>query len=208
AYVELVLLLFFSALAAASTIAQEKDRRTFVLLLLTDLRNYEIVLGKVAGSLLQIGLFLAGSVPFLALLMLLGGIAPDQVGDTVLILASAVIAAGSLGGLVALWRDKTFQSLALTVLLLVLYLLLVYALALIPAALNFFTDQSVLSGDDISYWQARLEPFLALERVLDPVEGDHGLRPALAFGLVMVGWTVLLNGWAMLKLRVWNPRVD
>src|SRR5262249_53707604 len=57
AYVELVLLLFFSALAAASTIAQEKDRRTFVLLLLTDLRNYEIVLGKVAGSLLQIGLF-------------------------------------------------------------------------------------------------------------------------------------------------------
>src|SRR5205085_6781056 len=37
AYVQLTLLLFFSALAAASTIAQEKDRRTFVLLLLTDL---------------------------------------------------------------------------------------------------------------------------------------------------------------------------
>jgi hypothetical protein len=57
AFVQLLLLLFFSALSAASTIAQEKDRRTFVLLLLTDLRNYEIVLGKVLGSLLQIGLF-------------------------------------------------------------------------------------------------------------------------------------------------------
>src|SRR6516225_5820989 len=45
-YVQLPLLLFFASLSAASTIAQEKDRRTFVLLLLTDLRNYEIVLGK------------------------------------------------------------------------------------------------------------------------------------------------------------------
>src|SRR4029077_17960160 len=73
-YVQLLLLLFFAALSAASTVAQEKDRRTFVLLLLTDLRNYEIVLGKLLGSLLQIGLFLAGTVPILALLMLLGGI--------------------------------------------------------------------------------------------------------------------------------------
>src|SRR5579872_2977137 len=40
AYVQLVLLLFFSALSAASTISLEKDRRTFLLLLLTDLRNY------------------------------------------------------------------------------------------------------------------------------------------------------------------------
>src|SRR5271170_2369723 len=43
-YVELTLLLFFSALSAASAVAQEKDRRTFVLLLLTDMRDYEIVL--------------------------------------------------------------------------------------------------------------------------------------------------------------------
>src|SRR6516162_574587 len=59
-YVQLTLVLFFSALSAAGTITQEKDRRTFVLLLLTDLRNYEIVLGKLLGSLLQILLLLAG----------------------------------------------------------------------------------------------------------------------------------------------------
>ena len=52
--------MFFAALSAAGTITQEKDRRTFILLLLTDLRNYEIVLGKLLGSLLQIGLLLAG----------------------------------------------------------------------------------------------------------------------------------------------------
>src|SRR5262245_31234051 len=45
-YLQLTLVVFFASLSAASTITQEKDRRTFVLLLLTDLRNHEIVLGK------------------------------------------------------------------------------------------------------------------------------------------------------------------
>src|SRR5690348_17996467 len=40
--------------SAASTVSQEKDRRTFVLLLLTDMSDYEIVLGKMLGSLLPI----------------------------------------------------------------------------------------------------------------------------------------------------------
>src|SRR5271168_3681829 len=62
-YVQLTLVLFFAALSAASAITLEKDRRTFVLLLITDLRSYEIVLGKLLGSLLQIGLFLLGTVP-------------------------------------------------------------------------------------------------------------------------------------------------
>src|ERR1700757_196131 len=57
--IQLLLFLFFAALSAASAVAQEKDRRTFILLLMTDLRNYEIVLGKMLGSLLPIGLLLA-----------------------------------------------------------------------------------------------------------------------------------------------------
>ncbi|HKI34714.1 MAG TPA: ABC transporter permease subunit [Gemmataceae bacterium] len=122
AFVELTLLVFFAALAAVSTITLEKDRRTFLLLLLTDLRDHEIVLGKLFGSLLQIGTLVAGTIPVLALLLLLGGIAPSQLLQAVLVIAAAVLAAGSLGGLVALWRDRTFPALALTVLFLVLYL--------------------------------------------------------------------------------------
>src|SRR5438874_1390833 len=113
-YVQLLLLLFFSALSAASTVAQEKDRRTFILLLLTDMRDYEIVLGKLLGSLLPIGLLLLGSIPVLAMLLLLGGIAPEQVLQAGLILTATAFGSGSLGGLVALWRERTFQSLALS----------------------------------------------------------------------------------------------
>ncbi len=122
AFIELTLLVFFGALAAVSTITLEKDRRTFLLLLLTDLRDYEIVLGKLFGSLLQIGTLVLATVPVLALLLLLGGIGPSQLVQAVVIIAASVLAAGSLGGLVALWRDRTFPALALTVLFLVLYL--------------------------------------------------------------------------------------
>ena len=78
-WVQLALFLFFAALASASAIAQEKDRRTFILLLMTDLRNTEIVVGKLVGSLLPVALLLLGSIPVLMSLVLLGGVSVDQV---------------------------------------------------------------------------------------------------------------------------------
>lgn len=186
-YVQLTLVLFFSALSAASTVAQEKDRRTFILLLLTDMRNHEIVLGKLLGSLLQIVLLLAGTVPVLALVMLLGGVAPSQVAQAVLILAATGLAAGSLGCLVALWREQTFQILALTVLFLVLYLCLVRALNFVP---------------DLESWQDYLDPFQALHAVLT---GGHAAT-AFIFAGVMVLGSIGLNALAIIRLRAWNPR--
>ncbi len=205
AYVQLGLLLFFSALAAASTVAQEKDRRTFVLLLLTDLRNYEIVLGKLLGSLLQILLFLAGTVPILAILLLLGGIAWEQIADALLILLTTALAAGSLGSLIALWRERTFQSLALTVLALVLYLCLVRALGFLPDVVGWFSSEPLLRPATVAQWQTWSDPFAALGEVLDPPVGEATLPAAQGLAAVMLSWTLLLNGLAMFKLRVWNP---
>jgi ABC-type transport system involved in multi-copper enzyme maturation permease subunit len=204
--VQLPLLLFFAALSAASTITQEKDRRTFVLLLLTDLRNYEIVLGKLLGSLLNIGLFLAGTVPFLALLLLLGGVAPHQVGQAILVLAMAGLAAGSLGTLVALWRDKTFPALALTALFLVLYLCLIRALGVLPELIGLISSSSEIQHWNMERVQQWLDPFLALQSVLDPGETvGLSIAPAYGFSLAMLLLSVLLNAWGIWKLRVWNP---
>ncbi len=199
--VELVLFLFFAALSAASAVAQEKDRRTFILLLMTDLRDYEIVLGKLLGSLLPILLLLAATVPVLMMMLLLGGVALHQVLQAVLIVGATAVAAGSLGGLVALWRDRTFQSLALTVLFLVLYLCLVGALGALPALF------SSLTADDVAAWQQRLDPFRALQSAQEPTPAAAaaGLAPAYGYALVMLLITVLLNGWGLVKLRVWNP---
>lgn len=206
AHVQLALLLFFSALSAASTISLEKDRRTFLLLLLTDLRNDEIVLGKLFGSLLQILLVLVGSIPFLSLLMILGGIDPGQIAQTMLILGTTALAAGSLGGLVALWRDKTFQALALTVLFLVLYLCLVEALPLVPFILDEFSlSENLIGPDTMADIQTALSPRAALGRVLGEPEAGDRLYASLTFGASMLILATILNGWGILRLRVWNP---
>src|SRR5262249_27585803 len=147
-----------------------KDRRTFVLLLMTDLRSYEIVLGKLFGSLLRILLLLAGMVPVLAILLLLGGIAPSQVLQVAIIMAATAFAVGSLGSLVALWREKTFPTLALTVLFLVLYLLLVQALGFVPDALRKLGSDRLLAAlGDVILWQTWLNPFLVLGSVFNPL---------------------------------------
>jgi ABC-type Na+ efflux pump permease subunit len=195
-FVLLTLLLFFSTLSAASTVSQEKDRRTFVLLLLTDMRDYEIVLGKMLGSLLPIGLLLLATIPVLALLLLLGGISATQVAQAALVLAATALAAGSLGGLIALWRERTFQALALSVLFLVLYLCLVEGTGLIARA-SGVTDPGTV--------QAWFDPFTALARVLQPAATPTPIAPAYGFAATMLLVSVLLNGIGIWKLRKWNP---
>src|SRR5260221_12683756 len=127
------------------------------------MRNYEIVLGKLFGSLLRIGGLVACAVPVLAMTMLLGGVAFEQVGLVFLILACSALTAGSLGGLLALWREKTFQTLALTVLSLVLYLLFVEGLSLLPAVFPS------LDASAVQDWQTRLNPYRALQSVVEPI---------------------------------------
>jgi ABC-type transport system involved in multi-copper enzyme maturation permease subunit len=198
--IELALFLFFSALAAASAVAQEKDRRTFVLLLMTDLRNDEIVVGKVLGSLLSIFLLQLATVPLLMFLVLLGGVSLGQVLQAVAIVAAASLAAGSLGGLVALWRERTFQALALTTLFLVLYLCLVRGLGVLPQLVPSVSEEAV------GRWQQWLEPFRALQGAQDARQSLAGGWPAAyGFAVTMVGLSAVLNLWGILWLRVWNP---
>jgi ABC-type transport system involved in multi-copper enzyme maturation permease subunit len=204
--VQLLLLSFFAALSAASAVTQEKDRRTFVLLLITDLRAYEIVLGKLLGSLLQIGLLILGMIPLLALIGLLGGISAPQVGQAALVLAATALAAGSVGCLVGLWRDKTFPALALTVLFLVLYVCLVEGLALVPALSARLPGVGSSVGQfDVATVQQWLGPHQAMLSVLEPPLEHHAIAPAYGFALVMLVLSGLLSGWGMLRLRVWNP---
>ncbi len=195
---QLSLVLFFAALIAAGAVAQEKDRRTFILLLITDMRHREIVLGKLLGSLLQTSVLLFASAPLLAFTVLLGGVAFHQVWEALAILAGTALAAGALGCLIALWRDKTYQTLALTLLGMVLYFLVVESLGLLP----------LLTGVDsstIEQWQGWFNPYRALSSVLlPPVHQDFNMQP-IFFTAMMFGLFVLLSGVGILKLRDWNP---
>ena len=109
---QLALVLFFSALLTASAVAQEKDRRTLVLLLMTRLSNSELVLGKLLSSLLQVFVLLAAAFPLFMLIALFGGISLSQIAWVFAVTFATALAAGSIGSTLALWREKTFQTLA------------------------------------------------------------------------------------------------
>jgi ABC-type transport system involved in multi-copper enzyme maturation permease subunit len=162
------------------------------------MRDYEIVLGKLLGALLPIAIQLLVTAPVLAMLLLLGGIAPEQVIQVVLVLGAAAAASGSLGGLVALWREKTYQAIALSVLFLVLYICLTQAIGAVGPMISDSQNWTAI--------QAWCDPFIAMETVLEPpTDGSAWIAPGYGFVFVMLGWCAVLNGTGIWKLRQWNP---
>jgi ABC-type transport system involved in multi-copper enzyme maturation permease subunit len=198
AMLQLTLMLFFAPLAAATAVAHEKDRRTFVLLLMTDLSDLEIILGKLAASLVQILMVLAASVPVLSLCALLGGISFGQVANLFAVTAASGLAGGALGLLIALWRDRTYQSVSLTLLMVVLS---VVAVEGIGQALP-----------DVTIFGVRLveafNPYRATLAVLYPstLETLGGIRTAsIIYVALRLAFATALIVFATAMLRKWNP---
>ena len=95
AFLQLLLVLFFTLLFSAGSIAQEKDRGTLILLLMTELKDRELVSGKTQSSLLIVYVLLASSIPVCVFLRLLGGIEFSQILWMELLCLITVFATGS-----------------------------------------------------------------------------------------------------------------
>jgi ABC-type transport system involved in multi-copper enzyme maturation permease subunit len=206
---QLALAAFFAALLAASEVAHEKDRRTLILLLLTNLSNAELVLGKLLASLLSVLVGLAAALPVFMLTALLGGVSYGQIARALCVTLATVLCCGSLGSVLALWREKTFQALAMTVLILMLWLAvgeLVAAGALgesFPIGFGSAQLSCEALAAGFSPWQAILEaarPYVQAQPALGPLGSPVYLFLTTA-GLA----AVVLNGVAIMMVRVWNP---
>ena len=200
---QLALALFFSALLAASAVALEKDRKTLVLLLLTRLTNAELVLGKLLASMLNVLMLLAAAVPLFMFVALFGGVAFAQIARVMAVTLVTALAAGSLGSTLALWREKTFQALALTVLLMVIWLGA-------GEAVRQGVFGAAWAGVPTTEWAAAVSPLhatLEATRAENLAEGDWGGlgSPVYAFLGVAGGIIVVLNALAIGLVRVWNP---
>lgn len=197
ALLQLTLAMFFATLFTAANIAQEKDRRTLILLLMTDMRSRELTYGKLFASLLIVGVLIAASLPVFCALRLLGGVTWEQVFWVEAIAASTALAAGTWGCLVAFWRQKTFQTLAISVLGVVLFLALVEGLA------------GLLSADSVvGQWIALASPYRALFSVLNPLSSTvSGVAQVSALESVtlLLGVALALSLFTVARLRVWNP---
>lgn len=196
--VQLALMAFFAPLFAAGRVAQEKDRQTLILLLMTDLRDRELVVGKLLASLFPAAVLLLASLPVFTMVYILGGVSLEQIGWSVGLCAATGFAAGCWGSLVAFWREKTFQTLAITTIGLLLFLAVVEALV---AAVG----QQSAAG----YGLGLLNPFRGLALVLDPLAAQPDAMipsvPAGPYVLAMVALGVVLEGVGVVGLRLWNP---
>lgn len=203
ASVQLALAMFFSALFTAGAVSQEKDRGTLELLLMTHLSNRELVLGKLSASLLYLGVMYLAALPVFMLLPLLGGVSYGQIARVYAVTAAAMLLCGSLGSTVALWRDKTFQTLATTALAVVVWLGAWEAAAVGMAGQRW----SGMSATDVA---AVASPLRALAAALNPIDAAGGWASSsiAAHVAASVAMAALLNAVAIGKIRDWNPTRD
>lgn len=193
ALVQLLLVMFFSVLFAAGNVAQEKDRRTLVLLLMTDLTDTELVLGKLCASLLVPVMLVAVSAPVFLFVYGLGGVLLAQIVWVLAVSLAAAVCAGAWGTLVAFWREKTFQTLAICLIGVVLWLVAVEGLVIL------------LQEPGVIRWIGPLNPLRTVLTILNPLNApawpETALLAVVELGL-LAGAMVLATVW---QLRLWNP---
>jgi ABC-type transport system involved in multi-copper enzyme maturation permease subunit len=189
--VQLTLVMFFSVLFAAGNIAQEKDRRTLLLLLMTDLSDSELVLGKLCASLLMPVVLVAVSAPAFVFVYWLGGVTLAQIGWVLAVSLAAAVCSGAWGALVAFWREKTFQTLAICLIGVVLWLAAVEGVS--------------LAGSGIARWIGPLNPLRAVLTILDPFNTPAWTSVAAISVIELSVLAAALVIAAVVQLRVWNP---
>ena len=204
---QLALIVFYTALMTASSVALEKDRQTLILLLMTRLNNSELVLGKLFANLLHTLVMVVAGLPIFFLVMLFGGVSLDQILRVFAVTAASAVLAGSLGTLVGFWREKTFQTLALTVLVICAWIGFWEAVASGAMGDRWF-------GISTASFAACLSPVRAIITASQPTLADstvgglaqlvfgNGAGPFVAATTIL---SALLCVLGIVCVRIWNP---
>lgn len=196
---QLIVLLFVAALAGVSAVSFEKDRQTLTLLLMTSLSNSEVVLGKIgAGLLSSLNAFIA-TAPVVFLLPLLGGVSVQQAFGCLLLTASTLVLCCVLGATIAFWREKTFQAIAVTTLLIALWIAFGEAVAFgaVPGIPPRFAP---LISPLRAVWDLA-QPIPAARWFVGLGVLGNAILPSVVFSTVASGLTLF----SIRMLRVWNP---
>ncbi len=114
ALVQIVSILLVGPAAMAGAICQEKARGNLALLLLTDLSDSEIVLGKLGARLVPVAGLVFSALPVLALGSLLGGIDPLALFGLLLISIGLAALGSSIAFALSVWGTRAHEVLLAT----------------------------------------------------------------------------------------------
>src|SRR5262249_5401462 len=121
---QFVILAVLTPAYTAGAIAEEKDRKTLEFILATDLRDREIVLGKLTARLANLGGLLLAGLPVLGFLQFLGGVDPALVVAGFLATVLTVVSLGALGICNSVLLRKPREAILFTYVAAAAYLLL------------------------------------------------------------------------------------
>ncbi len=113
-FTQLTLVLLAAPAATAGAICQDKASGTLAQMLLTDLSDAEIVLGKLGARLVPVIGLACCTLPVLAIASLLGGIDPQDLMGVFLITIGAAIFGCTLAFTFSIWGSKPYEVLLAT----------------------------------------------------------------------------------------------
>lgn len=137
---QLALVLLAAPAATAGAVCLDKARGTLAHVLVTDLTDAEIILGKLAARLSPVLTFVACSLPVVSLCSLLGGIDPQALPRAYLVTVAVTILGCALALLLSIWARKTHEVLLAVYLIWVVWLLAMPMARMLNWMLGSFFD--------------------------------------------------------------------
>ncbi len=212
--VQFVAVVVLTPALTAGAVAEEKERKTFEYLLTSDLRNDEIVLGKLAARLAYLVLFVLTGLPILSLLQFLGGVDPNMVLAGFAVTGATMISLAALSIFNSVYCRKPLTAIVLTYLEATAYVAATSFLSGFPPPLSFLaagnTYTALTDAVPTAPLAAAMPPFGP-----GPGAGSGGWLPGLLAGLPAILPSYLLFhglvafcclALAMGPLRTWNRR--
>jgi hypothetical protein len=176
--------LFGGVLLTADCLASEKRSGSLGLLWLTDLRPYDVVLGKLAGTSLNVFFGLLATLPILALPLLMGGVTGVEFGRVVLLLVTTLVWSLNVGLLVSAFSWDGRHAITTTM------LVILVATGVLPVI--WMTVKFLLGKDLVAL--LLLSPVFTFRQAFS---AHYTLRPGVFWASVgYLGLSAFLCGWA------------
>jgi ABC-type transport system involved in multi-copper enzyme maturation permease subunit len=203
---QFVLVSFLTPALIAGSIAEEKERKTLEFLLATDLRNREIVFGKLAARVGSVMLFLASGLPVLSLVQFFGGIDPDQLLAVFAATVVAVLSLAALSILCSVNHRRALHAIVFAYFVAFSYIvmsLLVMGLGFLPEAKQAFTFMNTtVSLADVCYAFSIGNPIVGLIQLESSQGNVNVLVDTLEhFALFHAAFAGCCLIWSVLRLR-------
>jgi ABC-type transport system involved in multi-copper enzyme maturation permease subunit len=195
---------FLTPAYVAGCIADEKERKTLEFLFATDLKNREIIFGKLAARILTLLMYVVAGLPVLSSLMLFGGIDPEMLLAAYAFTVVTVLGLAALSIYCSTVLRRPRDAIVMTYLTSGAYFIATFIAPMylttaprIYGPITWFGYE--VPVETIGLWMGGGNPIFAIVQVFGfgATTEDVGFRYALTYGVIIL----LCLGFSIVRLR-------